>query len=100
MSVVAALCGNVFFIQPAHRLVCGVQHIDIKLLSEYTDVEPDPPVALLHLLACLHAVINQVSNQDTQVNIGHRKLFGNRRLIIHLDLLLYRKRQLGIQDGI
>ena len=89
MPVISALRGDILAVQLPYHILRGIRNRNIKLIFQHSDIKPD--IRIRNPFACLYRIIDQISDQRTEVNIAHRKLRRTGCLVIHADTVLLGK---------
>ena len=87
MPVISALRGDILAVQLPHSILCCIRNGNIQLVFQHTNIKPD--IGIRKALACLHRIVNQISDQRAEINITHRKIGRAGCLVIHADAVLF-----------
>ncbi len=98
--MVAALGGEEQIADFMLLLSGGIGKGHIEHGSFYMNVDMHETVPRLQLGACFHGVVQEVSDDDAEIHIGHGKGGRNLGLGFHLDLLAFHQGYLAVQDGV
>ena len=100
MSMIAAFGCDIFVIELPHQLIGGIGHRNVQLFAEHSDVQPQESILHQQFFAGFHRVVDQISNQDTQVDVADCEFLRNGRFKVKGNFLFLCIRKFGVEDCI
>ena len=79
---------------------CRIHNGYIELAVNNIYIDAEKPLCFINLAACLDRIVQQISQQYAQINIGYAQLRRHGCLAGQCYVMLLSQCQLGVQDGV